>query len=469
MEEIELVDLEFEGTMAKNEVTTVCKTILAILADDVDISALDTSRATWSSNLNGQNHILLQEDVQTFQDSIGKAEVNLLVNMSTYVSRSQFLMTKLEAYMKDAEGVLKHGSQVEDALAVIPGLTLCKESLEMLNQYLSCVPQWQDSLRPALHSQLANLLLEKLKELSQHLLQSQVDANTIGTMVQVLSEAAIVWPLEADIPMLKEEVGLALGEATIYDTMQAVEASCASISHNMHPDNPDEVVIEGALQHMSEMKVNAPFPPQRLTETTKMILERGEKDIIKYFLFKFTKHSSEAVYDSKQFQTFSASLTYLSMGRGQNAGDVLAVLEAAVQLQDASVKRLKANAEQLESQSFAERRACLKLKHVLEATSNAPLLEVKPDMLTIVQKHEKEVMAAAAPIKEKALNELKSKLDENKGLVEKGENFFGMKKQSVEKTMKIAEEQLLEGVDPSLCLAMEKQLAEVRNGERASM
>eukprot|EP00971_Amphidinium_carterae_P340120 6478298-Amphidinium_carterae.2 len=400
---------------------------------------------------------LAEEDVRTFKEAMGKTTRSVVVQVAGFVQKSALYNSKLEAFLEDAQGMLKFGTQVQDLLEGMPNMKLTTENLNELHGVMAVLPEMRESMRQKLMSTFEYSLQSTIKRLCSMAKDEVCSADLLGLAQKVNAEACIVWPEDAALTDQKEALALALGKASHEAVLALVLKYCEGVAQPCQVGGDKLADICNALNGLSEVATSGALLEDIIADK-KATLLKAEQNVVNVFIMHITEGAG--LLDI-ELSRFGQAVQQLCILLNKSGDDILDVLELAAALSVLAVERKKASENDKQEKAFDEKKAVLKLRACLNKAESEVLKIARAGFDSFMAKHEKDLEELSVSLTTQAYTDLTELLTSAEPTLLKLRQFYNNpKKIGLQTTLKSADDTIL-ALDPKIFSSTAEQLQQV--------
>ena len=212
--------------------------------------------------------------MQKLRTALSSNKRGPMVQTAIAINDDEFYRCKLQAYLNDLPSYQEHGQAVTEAQAALEGMKECKpETVAFVNDVFSKFPKWRDSLRPSSLSTLESLLLENVKQISQHV--HLKDKELVTASQSCVAEACILFPMQADVQKCQENLATRVAEHEQTTQQEAVMSECQRLTSLPLPD------VDGVTSIMKAcLEAGSTLRPQLVQESFCQLATASLKKIL---------------------------------------------------------------------------------------------------------------------------------------------------------------------------------------------
>ena len=188
--------------------------------------------------------------MEKLKRSKGKKVKNIAAQVGSAVLASEWCSTQLQKYLDDCPQHLQYGSHVTSYMETLSEVPLTEEGLKKLEGVVGAYGTLRDSLRECTVSLLTAKVLEVMKRLAKLAGgETQLDDKIMRSVMNLLQECSILFPLDAELPGLHGQVAAKFREGSEKIGLNRVKAFCRKL---LNPKSEKNQVPEETWWHMVE-------------------------------------------------------------------------------------------------------------------------------------------------------------------------------------------------------------------------
>eukprot|EP00971_Amphidinium_carterae_P016304 321465-Amphidinium_carterae.1 len=425
LDQVDTATITINGASFLRDSKVVCRGLVGILGSKVDTEYLDPCVQRW-------------DDVTELKEAMGSSKKSVVVNVASDLEKMSFYIQKMELYLSDVQGVLQYGSELEDGMDKMAAMTCEAISFVALQEKVENLHNMMSNVRESMMVQYKAELLKVSLGLASEAAET-MDGALVSAAMKLLTELSIMYPLEDKIPPLRDALGAALAFSGQQATVKHISDVCQALGEKMKPDmsEEDRALVIQQFQEMSKISVTAPFPEKLLSPAFCQLVSTTKAHVVKFFIMNVTHDSCK--------------LTVLGKSVSQQSAEMLDIMGAAFELHKAVVERkqiLEGGGEINLELCFAERRLCLKLKHLLEKCTSTLAVQSKDVLLMLSKGYEDDLQKSTASKVDEAKEALTKLMQSCQDMIDKWDSFYKQKKSISESDLFELAKKTIMTVDP---------------------